>query len=262
MHPFLNIADRAARSAGKVIAQAVERLDKLTIMQKQHNDFVTDIDQKAEKIIIDTIRKNYPHHAILAEESGASGEHEFTWIIDPLDGTKNFMHGLPHFAVSIAVMQKSRIEHALVYDPIRHEVFSASRGHGAQLNNRRLRISQQTNLQHALLGTGFPYREDQPLEPYFKILKDLMAVSSGIRRAGAATLDLAYVAAGRLDGFWEFGLQPWDIAAGALLIKEAGGIVGDAKGGEDYLTTGNLVAGNAKIFKSILQVIHQHLPVN
>ena len=262
MHPFLNIADRAARSAGKIIVQAVERLDKLTIMHKQHNDFVTDIDQKAEKIIIDTIRKNYPHHAILAEESGSSGEHEFTWIIDPLDGTKNFMHGLPHFAVSIAVMQKSRIEHALVYDPIRHEVFSASRGHGAQLNNRRLRISQQTNLQHALLGTGFPYRENQSLEPYLAILKDLMAVSSGIRRAGAATLDLAYVAAGRLDGFWEFGLQPWDIAAGALLIKEAGGIVGDAKGGEDYLTTGNLVAGNAKIFKSILQVIHQHLSVN
>jgi len=256
MHPFINIANRAARSAGKAIINAFERMDLVRITEKQHNDFVTEVDQKAEKIIIDTIRKVYPNHSILAEESGASAGDLFTWIIDPLDGTTNFIHGFPHFAISIAVKSEHNLEHALIYDPIRQETFTASRGEGAQLNSRRIRVSSHTGIQGALLGTGFPFRQHQNLEAYLKTLQPLMRQASGIRRAGAAALDLAYVAAGRLDGFWEFGLSPWDIAAGALLIKEAGGLVGDIKGGENYLTTGDIIAGNPKVFKGILQALN------
>lgn len=255
MHPFLNIANRAARNAGKVIINALERVDLVRITEKQQNDFVTDIDQKSEKIIIEAIRKTYPNHAILAEESGAIAGDVMTWIIDPLDGTKNFIHGFPHFAISIAVKSKEQLEHALIYDPVRQETFTASRGEGAKLNNHRIRVSTRTNMQGALLGTGFPFRQQQNVEAYLKTLETLMKQVGGIRRAGAATLDLAYVAAGRLDGFWESGLSPWDIAAGALLIKEAGGLVGDSKGGEDYLATGDIVAGNPKIFKGILQAM-------
>lgn len=255
MHPFLNIANRAARSAGKVIINALERIDHIRITEKQQNDFVTEIDQQSEKIIIDAIRKTYPNHAILAEESGTIEGDVVTWIIDPLDGTKNFIHGFPHFAISIAVKSKDHLEHALIYDPIRQETFSASRGEGAKLNNRRIRVSARSTIQGALLGTGFPFRPGQNIDDYLKSLQILMKQAGGIRRAGAATLDLAYVAAGRLDGFWESGLAPWDIAAGALLVKEAGGLVSDYKGGEDYLTNGDIVAGNLKIFKGILQAI-------
>lgn len=255
MHPFLNIANKAARKAGSIIINSLERLDELQLTQKQHNDYVTDVDLQAEKIIIDIIRKNYPFHGILAEESGSTPGEETTWIIDPLDGTTNFIHGYPHFCVSIAVQQKGRIEHGLIYDPIRHEIFTASRGGGAHLNNRRLRVSNRTTLQGCLLGTGIPYRNPARLASYMKSFQVLVTQVAGIRRAGSAALDLAYVAAGRFDGYWEYDLGAWDIAAGALMVQEAGGLVSDMEGGENYLTTGNIVAGNPKIFKAILQTV-------
>lgn len=256
MHPFINIANAAARNAGKAILRGLERLDTIRVTAKGHKDFVTEIDKQAEKIIVDTIRKSYPHHAILAEESGISiTEHDITWIIDPLDGTKNFIHGFPHFAVSIAIKNKDRIEHGLIYDPIRQETFTASRGAGAQLNNRRIRVSNRIYLQTALLGTGFPFRETQSVADYLKVFSEFTIASSGIRRAGSAALDLAYVAAGRLDGFWESGLSPWDIAAGVLLVKEAGGLIIDYQGTENYLTNGEIIAGPLKIVKEMLKVI-------
>lgn len=260
MHPLINIANTAARNAGKVIIRSLERLDTIQVTSKGNKDFVTEIDKQAEKIIVDTIRKSYPHHAILAEESGiSSDEHDITWIIDPLDGTKNFIHGFPHFSVSIAVKNKDRIEHGLIYDPIRQETFTASRGAGAQLNNRRIRVSSRIHLQTALLGTGFPFRETQSVEDYLKTFSAFTIASSGIRRAGSAALDLAYVAAGRLDGFWESGLSPWDIAAGVLLVKEAGGLVVDYKGSEDYLNNGEVVAGPLKIVKEMLAIVRNNL---
>jgi myo-inositol-1(or 4)-monophosphatase len=224
--------------------------------EKRPHDFVTEVDKQAEQIIIDTVRRNYPNHGFLAEESGEIQGDGTVWIIDPLDGTTNFIHNFPHFAVSIAISIRGRIEHGLVYDPIRHELFIASRGQGAQLNNRRLRVSPRTTLQGALLGTGFPYRYPEHIPTYIKTLQALMEQVAGIRRAGSAALDLAYVAAGRLDGFWEFGLGPWDIAAGALLIQEAGGLISDVQGTENYLESGHVVTGNPKIFKSLLQTIH------
>lgn len=260
MHPLLNIATRAARSAGEVILRGLERLDTVQAVEKQHNDFVTEIDKQSEKIIIDTIRKTYPNHAIIGEESGhLEGNEEMVWIIDPLDGTRNFMHGFPHFCISIAFQQKGRIEHGLIYDPVRQETFTASRGGGAQLNNRRLRVSKRSTLKGTLLGTGFPFRPTADFTAYLKTLSHLMPQTGGIRRAGSAALDLAYTAAGRLDGYWEFGLAPWDVAAGSLLVLEAGGLVSDIKGGEDYLNTGDIIAGNPKIFKAILQNVRSAL---
>jgi myo-inositol-1(or 4)-monophosphatase len=256
MHPFINIAIRAARSAGNHIVRSLERLDVIQMSEKRPHDFVTEVDKQAEQIIIDTVRRNYPNHGFLAEESGEIQGDGTVWIIDPLDGTTNFIHNFPHFAVSIAISIRGRIEHGLVYDPIRHELFIASRGQGAQLNNRRLRVSPRTTLQGALLGTGFPYRYPEHIPTYIKTLQALMEQVAGIRRAGSAALDLAYVAAGRLDGFWEFGLGPWDIAAGALLIQEAGGLISDVQGTENYLESGHVVTGNPKIFKSLLQTIH------
>ncbi len=254
MHPMLTIADRAARAAGNIIVQATSRLDTLHIAEKQQNDFVTEIDKQSERIIIDTIRKTYPHHAILGEESGhLEGNEDMVWIIDPLDGTRNFMHGFPHFCISIAFQHKGRIEQGLIYDPIRQETFTATRGGGAQLNNRRLRVSKRINLKDTLLGTGFPFRPTADFTAYLKTLAHIMPQAGGIRRAGSAALDLAYTAAGRLDGYWEFGLSPWDIAAGSLLVLEAGGLVSDARGGDDYLNTGDIIAGSPKIFKAILQ---------
>lgn len=255
MHPFINIANQAARSAGSIIVRALERLNTIQISKKIHNDFVTEIDLQSERIIIETIRKSYPNHAILAEESGESAGNEVVWIIDPLDGTTNFIHGYPHFCISIAVQYKNRIEHGLIYDPIRQEIFSTTRGNGAYLNSRRLRVSNQINLSSALLGTGFPYRKMERLPSYLKSFEALIPQVSGIRRGGSAALDLAYVAAGRLEGYWEFDLAIWDLAAGALLVQEAGGLVSDPEGGENFLTQGNIVAGNPKIFKAILQTI-------
>lgn len=256
MQPILNIAIRAARSAGALIVRQMERADTLNVTAKGRNDFVTEVDHRAEQIIIDTIHKAYPDHGIFAEESGEHGGGETTWIIDPLDGTTNFLHNFPHFAISIAVQHRSQITQAVVFDPIRQELFTASRGEGAQLDNHRIRVSRKSDLDSALLGTGFPFREMSNLETYIATLRALLPGCAGIRRAGSAALDLAYVAAGRLDGFWEFGLQRWDIAAGALLIQEAGGFVSDPAGGETYLESGDIVAGNPKIAKKMLQKLH------
>ncbi len=261
MHPMVNIALAAARKAGEIIARAADRIDLLEVSHKAENDFVTEIDRSAEREIIHQLRKAYPDHQILAEESGASGETTrsggFRWIIDPLDGTTNFLHGIPHFAVSIACMRDGRLEHAVILDPIRREEFTATRGAGAQLNGRRIRVSTRTGLREAVLGTGIPFREPTiaQLPAYLRTLEHFATRSAGIRRAGAAALDLAYVAAGRLDGFWEIGLQPWDMAAGALLIQEAGGLVSDFDGNNDWLNSGQIVAANPKCLKAMLQVI-------
>ena len=215
MQPLLNIAMRAARRAGDLIVKSLSRLDSLKIDSKGRNDFVTDIDRKAEADIIATIHRSYPDHAILAEESGRSGESEFVWIIDPLDGTTNFLHGFPVFAVSIALQQKGRLQHGVVYDPMRQEFFTASRGDGAQLEGKKIRVSSQRTLEGSLIGTGLPFRAAVSyIDEYLAMLKVVMSTAAGVRRPGAASLDLAYVAAGRIDGFWEFGLSPWDTAAG------------------------------------------------
>ncbi|EKD73831.1 MAG: myo-inositol-1(or 4)-monophosphatase [uncultured bacterium] len=253
--PFINIAIQAARTAGNIIMRAVDRLDKIQITEKQPNDYVTEVDQHAEREIIAIIRKAHPNHSIIGEESGESVKQgDYTWIIDPLDGTRNFIHGFPHFAVSIAISYKNKIEHGVVYDPVRQELFTASRGKGAELNDRRIRVSKHKTLEESLLGTGFPHRHSpERVTAYVNSLKALLPFSGDVRRAGAATLDLAYVASGRLDGFWEMGLKPWDIAAGSLLVKEAGGLVSDFNGAEDYFKTGNIVAANPKILKLLLK---------
>jgi myo-inositol-1(or 4)-monophosphatase len=260
MQPLLNIGIRAARRAGDLIVKSLSRLDSLKIDSKGRNDFVTDIDRKAEADIIATIRRSYPQHAIHAEESGRSGESDFVWIIDPLDGTTNFLHGNPVFSVSIAVEQKGRLQHAVVYDPMRQEFFTASRGEGAQLEGKKIRVSAQRTLEGALIGTGLPFRAEATTGPnayideYLAILKVIMTTAAGIRRPGSAALDLAYVAAGRIDGFWEFGLSPWDTAAGTLLIQEAGGRVGTPAGSE-YGLGPNVVAGNPKVYEALLEAI-------
>ncbi len=255
MHPLLNIGMRAARRAGDLIVRSLARLDSLKVDSKGRNDFVTDVDRKAEADIIATVRRSYPEHAFLAEESGRSGDGEFLWIIDPLDGTTNFLHGFPTFAVSIAVEHKKRLQHAVVYDPMRQEFFTASRGEGAQLEGKKIRVSTQRTLDGALIGTGFPFRAEAVyIDEYLAILKLIMGIAAGVRRPGSAALDLAYVAAGRLDGFWEFGLSPWDTAAGALLIQEAGGRVG-TPAGDEYALGKNIVAGNPKVFAALLEAI-------
>lgn len=259
MHPMLTIAVRAARKAGNVIARSFDRHDQISVDVKAQNDFVTEIDRQAEREIIQILRAAYPEHRIVAEESGQTGENDYEWVIDPLDGTTNFVHGFPQFAVSIGLRHKGRFEQAVVYDPLRQELFTASRGNGAQLNDRRIRVSKRTDLDGALLGTGFPFKQQQHLESYLATFKALFPMTAGIRRAGSAALDLAYVAAGRLDGFWEIGLQPWDMAAGVLLVQEAGGLVSDFSGGNDYMQTGNLICANPKVFKAMHQHIRPHL---
>ncbi len=255
MHPLLNIGQRAARRAGDLIAKSLSRLDSLKIDSKGRNDFVTEIDRRAEEEIIATVRRAYPEHAFLAEESGQSGTGEVVWIVDPLDGTTNFLHGFPTFAVSLAVQTRGKLEHAIVYDPMRQEMFTASRGAGAQLDERKIRVSSQRGLEGALIGTGFPYRMvGAHVDVYLSILKAVMSETAGVRRPGAASLDLAYVAAGRLDGFWEFGLQPWDTAAGALLIQEAGGRVGTPRG-DEYGLGENIVAGNPRVFSGLIELL-------
>jgi myo-inositol-1(or 4)-monophosphatase len=257
MHPMLNTAVRAAREAGKTILRYLERIQDLPVNTKGRNDFVTEIDRQAEAGIIWTLRKAYPQHAVLAEETGNHGVAgaDYLWIIDPLDGTTNYMHGFPQFAVSIALQYKGRLEQGVVYDPLRQELFTASRGVGAWLDDRRIRVSRQHGLEGALLGTGFPFKELARLESYLDTFRALIQNTAGIRRAGAASLDLAYVACGRLDGFWEFGLKPWDMAAGALLIEEAGGFVSDLRGGDRYLESGDILAGNPRIHSAMMQVL-------
>jgi len=254
INPMLNIAIRAARTAGDVMIRHVERVDTLRQEQKQRFDFVSEVDRLAEQEIIAIARRAFPDHGILAEESGQQPGNDYLWIIDPLDGTTNYLHGMPHFAVSIAIQHKQHLEHAVIYDPMRQELFTASRGAGAQLNNRRIRVSKLRHLQEALLGTGIPFREDHQANSYLAVLKTFMERTSGIRRPGAAALDLAYVAAGRFDGFWEADLNIWDIAAGVLLIREAGGLVSSLDGNDDYLQSGNVVAANPHIFTEMLKV--------
>lgn len=259
---MLTIALRAARQAGEYIVRASDRLDIIAVSEKGSNDYVTEVDRSAEDIIIKLLQKTYPDHDFQAEESGSSNKgSDYCWIIDPLDGTTNFIRGIPHYAVSIACQYQGRLEHAVVYNPVTREEFTASRGRGAQLNGRRIRVSSRTHLDGALLGTGIPFRNHQSdkLPGYLQTLGELAPQVAGIRRAGSAALDLAYVAAGRFDAFWEMGLQPWDMAAGLLLIQEAGGLVSDFAGGNRYLETGNIVTGNPKCFKHVLQVVNQHL---
>ncbi len=257
MHPMLNIAIRAARRAGDQIVRQMDQIHGMEIRAKGANDFVTEVDQQAERVIIDTLLKAYPDHAILAEESGARGESDHVWIIDPLDGTTNFLHGYPQFAVSIALQIKGRLEQAVIYDPLRQDLFTASRGAGAHYNNQRMRVGKRPSLEGALLGTGFPIRNPAGLDDYLQGFRALFPKTAGIRRAGAASLDLAYVARGWLDGFWEYHLQPWDIAAGALLVQEAGGLVGDPAGGSGHMQSGDIVVGNPRIFREIVQTLHK-----
>ncbi len=259
MNPTLSFAIKAARRAGGIINRAARDVDQIKVSAKRDKDFVTEVDKAAEQAIIGVLREAYPDHAILAEESGASGDSEYLWIIDPLDGTTNFIHGLPQYCVSIALAHKGVLTHAVVYDPNRNELFTATKGGGAFLNDRRIRVSRRTKLNEVLVGTGFPFRYFEHVGAYMGMLRDFMHKTAGVRRPGAAALDLAWVAAGRLDGFWELGLAPWDMAAGALLIAEAGGLVGDLTGEADYLNTGNIVGGNPKVFAQLLQLIAPHL---
>ncbi|HEX5162842.1 MAG TPA: inositol monophosphatase family protein [Steroidobacteraceae bacterium] len=259
MQPLLNIAVKAARRAGDVIVRAMPRLESIEIHSKGRNDYVTEVDRAAEADIIETIRRLHPDHAFLAEESGETGKGDVVWIIDPLDGTTNFMHGFPTFAVSIACQIKGRLEHAVVFDVMRQELFTASRGDGAQLDGRRIRVSKQATLEGSLIATGFPYRADSPwLDEYLAMLKVVMTRAAGLRRPGAAALDLAYVAAGRVDGFWEMGLKPWDTAAGTLLITEAGGRVGTLTG-EEYRQGGHIIGGTPKVFSALVATLAPHV---
>ncbi|MBS1199042.1 MAG: inositol monophosphatase [Proteobacteria bacterium] len=263
MHPVLNIAIKAARRAGQIINRASNDLDIIKVTAKQQNDFVTEVDRTAEAAIIEILKEAYPNYGILAEESGETAgkgkrDAEFQWIIDPLDGTTNFIHGLQQYAVSIALARNGVVEHGVVFDPTRNDLYTASKGGGAFLNDRRLRVSKRLKLQDALIGTGFPYRVFENIDAYLAIFKELTEKCAGMRRPGAASLDLAYVAAGRYDGFWEFGLSPWDMAAGTLLITEAGGLVSDLNGDANFLQSGNVVAGSPKVFAQLLQLISAH----
>jgi myo-inositol-1(or 4)-monophosphatase len=260
VQPLLNIAVRAARHAGEVIIRSLNRLESLTVTAKGRNDFVTEVDHAAEAEIIAVIRRHYPQHAFLAEESGSTGEHETVWIIDPLDGTTNFLHGFPVFAVSIACQMKGRLEHAVIYDPMRGELFTASRGAGAHLENHRMRVSKARGIDGSLIATGFPYRANtRYLDSYMSMLRAVTEQAAGVRRPGSAALDLAYVAAGRVDGFWEIGLAPWDTAAGTLLIQEAGGRIGTLSGGE-YKQGGHIVAGTPRVYTALLELLAPHVP--
>jgi myo-inositol-1(or 4)-monophosphatase len=257
---LLNIAVRAARRAGEVIVRSLNRLESLAISSKGRNDFVTEVDHAAEREIIGIIRRHYPQHAFLAEESGRTGEHDTLWIIDPLDGTTNFLHGFPVFAVSIACQVRGRLEHAVVYDPMRQELFTASRGAGAHLDNHRMRVSKARTLEGALIATGFPYRANtRYLDDYLGMLKAVTQQVAGVRRPGSAALDLAYVAAGRVDGFWEIGLAAWDTAAATLLIQEAGGRIGTLTGAE-YRQEGHVVAGTPKVYADLIELLAPHIP--
>ena len=256
MHPILNIAVRAARRAGSLINRATLDGSALEVKSKQVNDYVTQVDRAAEEAIIGIVHKAYPDHAFLAEESGSTGAAaEYRWIIDPLDGTTNFIHGFPQYCVSVAVEHRGALAHAVVYDPVRNELFTASKGRGAFLNDRRISVSKCARLQDALVGTGVPFKELTRVDLYLRQLKRLMSDASGVRRAGAAALDLAYVACGRLDAFWELGLSPWDMAAGALLIQEAGGLVGDLKGDSGFMDSGDVCAAAPKVFPALLEAL-------
>jgi len=261
MQAFVNTAVDAARKAGNIIIRQFGQLDRIKVQTKARNEFVTHVDQQAEDAIIETIRQRYPDHSFLGEENGniEGADKDHVWIIDPLDGTTNFIHGFPVFCVSIALQIKGRLSAAVIYDPTRDELFTAARGEGAVLDGRRIRVSKQRELQGSLIATGFPYRSSANyLDTYLKMFTGVMGVAAGVRRPGAAALDLAYVAAGRVDGFWEFGLKPWDIAAGVLLIREAGGIVSPIYDGDDYMESGNLMAGTPKVHDELKALLNTH----
>ncbi|VUD66615.1 Inositol-1-monophosphatase [Thalassocella blandensis] len=263
MEPMLNVALKAARKAGEIIESAFERLDLITVEEKGRNDYVSEVDRKSEKEVIYHLKRAYPDHKFIGEEGGQSGQadSDYEWIIDPLDGTTNFLHGIPQFAVSIACLYKGQLEHAVVLDPIKREEFTASRGKGASLNGRRIRVSSRRGLDGALIGTGIPFNGYalNHIDEYLACLHEIAGQTAGVRRAGSAALDLAYVAAGRFDGFWETGLQTWDMAGGILLLKEAGALVSDFKGGNSFMDSGNVVAGNPKVFKPLLQIVGKHM---
>jgi len=260
MNPILTNAVKAARRAGAIINRASQDIGSLKVQSKNYNDYVTEVDQASERAIIETLREAYPDHGFLGEESGHDrSDAENVWIIDPLDGTTNFIHGFQQYSVSIALRQRGQITQAVVYDPSRNDLFTATRGAGAFLNDRRIRVSKRTKIQDSMLGTGFPFRDFTHLETYINMFRDMVKKSAGLRRPGSAALDLAYVAAGYFDGFWEMNLSQWDIAAGSLLVQEAGGIVGDFEGNESWLETGHIVAANPKVFAQMLQVLEPHL---
>lgn len=258
LHPMLNIAIKAARAAGAIINRASLDVELLTVSAKSHNDFVTEVDRAAEEVIIDTILEAYPGHGILAEESGRSrgAKHsDYVWIIDPLDGTTNFIHGFPVYAVSIALAFRGQVQQAVVYDPSRNDLFYASKGKGAFLNDRRIRVSKRTRMLEALIGTGFPFRKGDNFQRYLKMFEDVMVQCAGVRRPGAASLDLCYVAAGYYDGFFETGLSPWDVAAGSLIITEAGGLVGNFTGESDFLYQREILAGTPRIYGQLVKTL-------
>jgi myo-inositol-1(or 4)-monophosphatase len=264
LHPMLNIAVKAARTAGAIINRASMDLDRISVTAKSHNDFVTEVDRAAEQAIIQTLLEAFPGHGILGEESGrtfGARDSEYLWIIDPLDGTTNFIHGLPVYAVSIALAFRGKIEQAVVYDPTRNDLFYATKGRGAFLNDKRLRVSKRIRLQDSLIGTGFPFRKGDNFKRYLKIFEEVMQNCAGLRRPGAASLDLCYVAAGWYDGFFETGLSPWDCAAGSLIITEAGGLVGNFTGEPDFLYQREIIAANPKIYAQLVRILAPHTRV-
>ena len=261
---MLNVAIKAARAAGSIINRAALDIESVRVAQKQVNDFVTEVDRAAEEAIISTLLSAYPGHGILAEESGrthGARHSDYVWIIDPLDGTTNFIHGLPTYAVSIALAHRGQVQQAVVYDPARNDMFYASKGRGAFLNDRRLRVSKRTRLADSLIGTGFPFRKGDNFKHYLKLFETVMQSCAGLRRPGAAALDLCYVAAGWYDGFFETGLQPWDVAAGSLMVSEAGGLIGNFTGDADFLYQREVVAGNPKVYGQLVHLLAAHTRV-
>ena len=261
LHPMINVAVKAARAAGAIINRAALDVEAVRISQKLVNDFVTDVDHAAEQIIIETLLAAYPGHGIWAEESGrehGAKDSEFVWIIDPLDGTTNFIHGLPVYCVSIALAVKGKVEQAVIYDPSRNDLFTATKGRGAYLNDRRLRVSKRIRMQECLISTGFPFRPADDFQAYLQMMGDMMQRTAGLRRPGAAALDLAYVAAGFTDGFFETGLQPWDVAAGSLLVTEAGGLVGNFTGEPNFLEQNECMAGNPRIYGQLVSILGKY----
>ncbi|UTH72451.1 inositol monophosphatase family protein [Chromobacterium sp. IIBBL 290-4] len=261
MHPMLNVAVKAARRAGNVIQRASLNLDTIRVEKKKHNDFVTEVDRAAEEAIINTILEAYPKHAILAEESGAKGigSSEYEWIIDPIDGTTNFLHGHQQYGISIALAHKGQVQQAVVYDPSRNDLFTASRGVGSFLNDRRIRVSKRFMMNECVISTGFPVSDQSYIDQYLGMLKDVIGKTAGVRREGAAALDLCNVACGRVEGFFELNLKPWDIAAGSLIVQEAGGIVTDFTGEQGWLESGDIVAASPKVLAQLLQLLAPHV---
>ncbi|MBP6535734.1 MAG: inositol monophosphatase [Xylophilus sp.] len=261
LHPMINVAIKAARAAGSIINRAALDVESVRISQKQVNDFVTEVDHAAEKVIIETLLTAYPGHGILAEESGSTQgaqDSDYVWIIDPLDGTTNFIHGFPVYCVSIALAVKGKVEQAVIYDPSRNDLFTATKGRGAFMNDRRIRVSKRTRLEECLISTGFPFRPGDNFKNYMNMMADVMQRTAGMRRPGAAALDLAYVAAGFTDGFFETGLKPWDVAAGSLLVTEAGGLIGNFTGEADFMDHQECMAGAPRIYGQLVPLLSKY----